>query len=790
MSKFFRWFFMVLMFALTACGGQGGGSGGGAVAPDELIDDSDGVADISISVGSGTLETNTSTAVTVVLYAENGDRIQDSKTVLFSLDPPSMASIASSALALNGQATVTLNTRDTAGTVALTATVGSVQRKIDIEIVQPSALKVAQLSLVPSATNVGTNGTVTVNAALYGTSGQIITDKKTVSFTIDKPAFASVTPSVTTTTGEATAVMTTRNEEGQVVLTATVDDVTAQKTIVISNQSTAASIALTATPPSLTVGGTSLVSARVLKANGDPMPDGTLVNFAISNPDLGDVVGSSYVMGGNGVAQSTFKANMVMGTARVSATTGTVTNQISLEIAPADAGSIEFLSAEPQVVVIKGQGGIETSLIKFLVKDINGFPVGGSQAVRLDLSGPNGGEYIGPTPGVKSLEVSTVNGEASTYLHSGTIPGTATVTATVVGTNIKTSSGVIAIGGGVPSASHFSLSATRLNLEGFAYDGITSEINVKLADRYGNYNVLSGTAVSFYTEAGAIDRAVNLNEVGEGSVTFRTQRPFPQDVPVQDPAIDPYESWLSGQFAQKLGVSFGNNNPRDGLCTIIAVVDGEEKFIDNGNGLYDSGDTFFDTYDDIHLDKDDDPLNVPPASVRAGYPHDMTFEDLIVDKNKNGLFNGMNGVWDANKRIAEQIKLLITGAPDFISVGDGAGNSYGQGDEIVIPDGGRKTIYFSIHDINFNPPTAYSEFILTKGSDIGLRGNTQHEFANPTSFGAPIFSVEVYDPSPGSLSETIGTLNFDWTWAKDESEDYRTYRFSMPVKLEAKPASP
>jgi hypothetical protein len=782
---------MVLVFALTACGGQGGGSGGGAVAPDEPIVDSDGISDISISVGSGTLETNTSTAVTVVLYAENGDRVQDSKTVLFSLDPPSMASIASSATTdFDGQATVTLNTRDIAGTVALTATVGSVQRKIDIEIVQPSALKVAQLSLVPSATNVGTNGTVTVNVALYGTSGQIITDRKTVSFTIDKPAFASVTPSVTTTTGEATAVLTTRNEEGQVVLNATVDDVTAQNTIVISNQSTAGSIALTASPATLTVGGTTLVSARVLKANGDPMPDGTLVNFSVSNPDLGEVVGSSYIMGGNGVAQSTFKANMVMGTARVSATTGSVSSQILLEIAPADAGSIEFLSAEPQVVVIKGQGGIETSLIKFLVKDINGFPVGGSQAVFLDLSGPNGGEYIGPTPNVKSLEVSTVNGEASTYLHSGTIPGTATVTATVVGTNIKTSSGVIAIGGGVPSAAHFSLSATRLNLEGLAYDGITSDINVKLADRYGNYNVLAGTAVSFYTESGAIDRAVNLNEVGEGSVVFRTQRPFPQDVPVQDPAIDPYENWLAGQFSQKLGVSFGANNPRDGLCTIIAVVDGEEKFIDNGNGIYDSGDTFFDTYDDIHLDKDDDPLNVISANVRSGYPHDSTFEDLIVDKNKNGAFNGMNTVWDANKRIAEQIKLLITGAPDFISVGDGAGNSYSQGDEIVIPDGGRKTIYFSIHDVNFNPPTAYSKFILSTGLFVGLRGNLEHEYANPTNFGSPIFSVEVYDPSPGSTSETIGTLNFDWTWAKDESEEYRTYRFALPVKLEAKPVSP
>lgn len=788
MASFFRFALTIFVLGIFGCGSGGGGGGGGEVVTPPI--DTDDIADISISVSSETLETNTTSSVTVVLYAENGDRVQETKTVLFSLDPPSMASIDSSATAFNGQATVTLNTRETAGTVALTATVGSVQRKIDIEIVKPSALKVAQLSLVPSATNVGTNGTVTVNAALYGTSGQIITDKKTVSFTIDKPAFAAVTPSVTTTTGEATAVMTTRNDEGQVVLTATVDDVTEQKTIVISNQSTASSIALSASPASLTVGGTSLVSARVLRADGGPMPDGTLVNFSVSNPDLGEVVGSSYVMGGNGVAQSTFKANMVMGTARVSATTGTVTNQIALEIAPADAGSIEFLSAEPQTVVIKGQGGIETSLIKFLVKDINGFPVGGSQAVRLDLSGPNGGEYIGPTPGVKALEVSTVNGVASTYLHSGTVPGTATVTATVIGTNIKTSSGVIAIGGGVPSASHFSLSATRLNLEGFAYDGITSEINVKLADRYGNYNVLSGTAVSFYSEAGAINRSVNLNEIGEGSVVFRTQRPFPQDVPVQDPAIDPYESWLAGQFAQKLGVSFVANNPRDGLCTIIAVVDGEEKFIDNGNGIYDSGDTFFDTYDDIHLDKDDDPLNVTPASVRAGYPHDATFEDLIIDKNKNGVFDGMNGVWDANKRIAEQIKLLITGSPDFISVGDGAGNSYGQGDEIVIPDGGRKTIYFSIHDVNFNPPTAYSKFILSTGLLVGLRGNLEHEFANATTYGSPIFSVEVYDPSPGSTSETIGTLNFEWTWAKDESEDYQTYRFALPVKLEAKPASP
>ncbi|MDY0270152.1 hypothetical protein [Trichloromonas sp.] len=504
----------------------------------------------------------------------------------------------------------------------------------------------------------------------------------------------------------------------------------------------------------------------MLDVNGNPMADGTLVNFEVNNSSLGSIVPNATVSGGNGEAQATFSASSEnVGSATVKATCGNVSQSIIIDIAASPSGSIEFSSAEPQVIVIKGSGGVETSLIKFLVKDVNGQPVLGSQSVQLKLSGPNGGEYIGSSPGTTILEVGTVDGVVSAYLHSGTVPGTVTILATVVGTNISTSSGVIAIGGGIPSAAHFSLSQSKFNIEGLSYDGITAEINVRLADRYGNYNVLNGTAVSFYSECGAIDRSVNLNDEGEGSVTFRTQRPTPQNL-----AITPD---LKDLYLTKLGVQLGNNNnPLNGYCSIIAVVDGEEKFIDsNGSGYYDFGETYEDSYDDVHLDKDDDPFDIPFGSVVDNYPHDPAFEPLIIDVNNNGFFDGMNNQWDASKKIVGNVNFLYTGRP-IVSVGDGAGKSYVHGEHIVIPEGSNKRLYFSVHDQYFNPPIAGTNFSVEEDlGTIELTGNTSYEFFDSAVPGAPIFYVDLVNPpeSPGTTSSpTNGSLTISVDWRGEE----------------------
>ena len=634
---------------------------------------------------------------------------------------------------------------------------------------------VSAIIISTDSSTIGTGEKASIAVRLLDSSGEVVTGSKSVVFSLDNPTLASIPSPATTSSGLLTRTLTAGSTEGTVKVTASVDSASASVTIQISDQLTAASISLAASPSSITVGGTSVVSATVLDGNGDPMADGTTVNFSVNNSSLGSIVPSADISGGQGVAQATFSAGTsTAGTATITASSGVVSRQTTISVAGAAAGSIEFVSAEPQVVVIKGSGGTETSTITFHVKDSNGNLVASSENVLLELSGPNGGEYIGPVSGVTSLEVGTESGVVTTTLHSGTIPGTVTITATVEGSSLKTSSGVIAIGGGVPSEGHFSLSTSTLNLEGLNYDGVTADIDVRLADRYGNYNVLEGTSVSFYSECGAIDRAVNLDAEGQGTVSFRTQQPFPQNV-----SSSVLDNAIADDYFDLLGILIDDiHNPRDGLCTIVAVVDGEEEFTDaNADGLYNSGETFDDTYDDVHLDKDDDPLNIPYGGVSPGYPYDSTFEDLIVDRDQNETFDGMNNVWDSNKRISHQIKLLFTGVPS-VSLGDSSGDPITGSDTISVPDGGSQLIHFSLHDINYNPPIAGTK--ITVSSEVGvLTGTKDYTYVDTSVPGAPIFAVTISDSKPGDSDPAdVGVLEFSWTWKGTD------YSYSVLVSVD------
>ena len=624
---------------------------------------------------------------------------------------------------------------------------------------------VSAILLSTTTATIGTGESATISARLLDSSGQTVTGSKTVTFSLSAPSLASINSPATTASGLLTRTLVANNIEGSVTVTASVDSATATLAIDISNELSAATINVTSNPANITVGGTSVVSAEVLDSNGAPMAAGTNVNFEVNNDSLGSIVSSASISGSSGIAKATFSAGTTSsGTVTVTATSGTVSGSTTIDVGDATAGSIEFFSADPQIVVLKGAGGIETSTVRFLVKDSSGNPLAGSQTVAMKLSGPNGGEYIDTDDSPDTLDVGTVNGYATVVLHSGSIPGTATITGTVVGTDpaLSTSSGVIAIGGGVPSAGHFSIATTQFNLEGLAYNDVTADISVSIADRYGNYNVLEGTSVSFYSECGAIDRAVNLDAEGKGSVVFRTQLPSPEVVP-----MTAEDKIIVDDYYDMFGVIIpSDKNPRNGRCTIIAVSDGEEEFTDsNGNGAYDSdygpsGEPFSDTSDDIFLDKDDDPLNIDPSEVSSNYPFDPAFEDLIVDRNKDENFNGWNDDWDSNKRIATQIKLMMTGLPNQIDVAiDGTRiNSY---DTILIGNGGSKTIFFYIHDQFYNPPVAGSTFTIT--CDVGkLAGKTTLTYGDTGDTGPDPFSIKISDKDTDT-DLSSGTLEISWT---------------------------
>lgn len=555
----------------------------------------------------------------------------------------------------------------------------------------------------------------------------------------------------------------------------------------------ASSITLSANPTSITVGGSSSVQAIILDSLSANVPDGTTVTFTISPASYGSITSSMDTV--SGIATATFIAANTAGTVTITATSGNVTDTVIVTIAGAESGSISFTSATPSNIGIKGTSQVETSTIIFSVKDINGDPVPNGTAIDFCMTGPNGGEYIndfdsvteayidansnncydsgelytdsdgnGRYTGPRHASVSTLSGVATATLHSGYAPGNVTIFARVVGKSLVSSSPVISIGGGMPSAKHLTVATSKFNLEGLGYADIQATISTYVADRVGNANVLQGTTVSYFTEAGAtITSSSTLNNQGATSVVFRTQNPIPEDV-----TPDTWENTLCVRLEDQYGstnvnVSDGavctEGHPRDGWAAITVMMTGEEAFNDtNGNGVYDGSDTYTDTPQEAFIDKNDN-------SSRDTSP----FEEF-KDDNGDGLYDGtlVSPVWDANKTIFDDIKLLITGAPYYVELSRWNGTAWVPltAGTFNINNGDYMSFKLLVADININP--LISGTSVTIKSDAGKQsGTSSYTFPDiaPSESGPVelLFTIASNDDGDDKDPE-VCTITIDVTW--------------------------
>lgn len=499
-------------------------------------------------------------------------------------------------------------------------------------------------------------------------------------------------------------------------------------------------VTVTATPASLATGATSTVTASV-NLSGTPVADGTTVNFSLSSSAYGTLsAASATTTGGN--ASVTFTASSTAGTVTVTATSSGGSGVASITVGSSGGGGIEYISATPQVIGLQGSGQTTTSAIVFKITDETGSPVG-STTVSFTLNGPSGGnlpsaggEYIGANDGTPTTAAGTSDsdGLVSVILNSGSVAGPATIAAsvTVGSTTYSASSSVVSIGGGIPSAAHFTLATSVRNLPGLAVVDAESTISAYLADRFGNFNVLEGTSISFYTEAGAIDRAGVVDSVGKTSVIFRTQNPMPIDVTANATEIanlNAYDSIFTTNYAA------GTVNPRDGWATVLATVQGEESFVDaNANGIYDTGE-FFSDLGEPFIDRDDD--------------GSWTLGEIYIDENGSGTYTAGNGVWDGpgcpdagcrtSKMLFINTTLMFTGNLQCVI----------SPVTINVPDGGSQTFDISVHDQNLNIPLAGTTITVTATAG-DLLVPTLQPVADGVSDGPTIFQVTLSDNVAGS----------------------------------------
>jgi hypothetical protein len=663
----------------------------------------------------------------------------------------------------SGTVTVALISSTTAGIAEIIATSNGVTQRITVAFTSTTTI-----TLVPAAVGV-TSGLNSINpgesaevyADVYTSSGEPVPDIEVV-FTLDNPVLAYISSTATTSSaGIATAIFTARDLPGEVGITATAESVSndTPKKITILDQSAPNQINLTVNPTSILVEGTSTVTAQVLDVDGNSVPNGTTVTFEVDNELYGSISADSITNAG--LATATFTAADQPGMATINVSSGSASNSIDIEILQAPAACIEFVSAEPQVIAIKESGGVESSIIKFMVKDSNSSPLEGVN-VSLKMDGPNGGEYIDSsddgTP--DEIDVSTnVEGIAQVILLSGYVAGPVTITATIDagGTPMTVQCSVVSIGGGVPSEKRFNVAATACNLPGLVYTNRTADITAYLADRFGNYNILTGTTVSFVSETGlAIDTSTVT--VGEGdcepgiaSVCVRTQGSCVYPTAPEDVLPQAWEVELQNYLATEYDY-ITTANPRDGVCSVLVYAKGEEHFDDsNANGMYDEGETFVDEFDDPFCDYNDNEAYDGPDSQDP--------EELYIDSadSPNGQWDGQNGVWDSSKHIFCNYPMLITGRPMVLFRND-------TEDGFAVPDGGGLSMAIIVCDRNLNPITAGSTVSIS--ADVGkLAGSIYHEYASICTPGPVEYFFYLYDDDPGDEEDPeMSTIDITVEW--------------------------
>lgn len=364
----------------------------------------------------------------------------------------------------------------------------------------------------------------------------------------------------------------------------------------------------------LAAGGSTTLTVHVRTADGAPLTEPVTVTFSSDCQAAGLAeIEEPEIVTSTGTATTTYVAQGCSGsdTVTASATVGSqnLSATGSLNVQPASLGSIEFISAEPATIGLRGTGAAgvkETSVVKFKVVNDVGGPVP-DEEVSFELSTDVGGLSLTPETAITGSD-----GTASVTVRAGTIPTAVRITATVVGSNISTQSSALSVSTAIADQNSLSLSASVFNPEAWSIDGAEVELTILAADRFNN-PVPDNTAIVFTTELGSVV-AQCLTTNGACSATWRSQNPR---------------------------IDFAGGDT--GRTTIIAHAIGEESFEDSdGDGVFDgslpcstaaaSEECFYDLPEAWRDDNEDGDRDAP--------------DEDFVDFNSNGNYDDADGEWN------------------------------------------------------------------------------------------------------------------------------------------------
>ena len=395
-------------------------------------------------------------------------------------------------------------------------------------------------------------------------------------------------------------------------------------------------IKLSVNDNSISAGGTLGLSVDLVDSENNRISLPTPVTFTSSCVQNGQATIDETVFSIKGNAQATFEdvsCAGVSGTDDViiaSVTVNDVTNtaDAEIEITGEQLGSIEFVSAEPTSIVLKGTGGQgkqETSTLTFKVKSNLGNDLA-QQQVDFSLDTAVGGISLSKISGLTNSQ-----GLIATQVSAGTVPTVVRVTAKatmeVDGNNIdvQTQSDLLSINTGLPEQRSMTLSASLFNPEADQYNGETSVITAQLADNFNN-PVPDGTTVNFTTEGGVIEPSCTTTN-GACSVTWTSANPRVDDhrITILATALG-HESFFdtngNNSFDSADGDAIVDANTSSGFGRHSAEPSGfidmsEAWRDDNENRLHDTGETFLDYDESGTFSSPDEKFNGPQCIESA-----------------------------------------------------------------------------------------------------------------------------------------------------------------------------
>ncbi len=527
----------------------------------------------------------------------------------------------------------------------------------------------------------------------------------------------------------------------------------------------------------------------------------------------------------NGRASTLYTAAGCEGIDEITASTGGSSAQAfaSISVASPQTNSVAFVSAEPQLIVLRGTGGAErdeTSDVLFTVIDGSGNPLQGV-TVNFRLTTDVGGIELST-----DSAFSNGDGQVAVTVQSGDVSTVVRVIAEVDNGNgelVSTLSDQLTITTGLPDQNSISLGVAECDgsdgfvvANGGTVNGLCRTIVVNMADKFNN-PVVDGTAAVFTTEYGVVESSCTT-ENGSCQVEWRSGEPRFPTLTGSDEVMTIYSSGYScpshsgtfGPCPDDLGTIRGLRS------TVLVHAIGEESFIDrNGNGIMDQDESdLFANLPEAFVDHNEDGVYTPALPECIASPMGSAQcisgnEEIFIDFNANdtydrsdepAVYNGLlcppkgDGIWCSRElvHVRDSVPVIMSLNDTWdIVVNSGGFFRSGNFNPTTANQLVSETNTAYISDLFNNPPPSGSTVRLETEGNCELLSESDFTVPNISSTGAiripfvvtaPEFTTDDNDPGRGTIIITLGPT--------DGVEYSEVYECPLPLDCTSTAPSP